>query len=418
MSGPTSPGLLSWLPTTAAGRRLVAIFFVDSVGTGVFLAGSALFFTRFLHLSPAEVGTGLSIAGVAGFLCSVPLSRLADRLGSHRTLVLLYLWRGAGFMALALAHGLVSFLLTACLLGAGEWAVGPVIQALIGTVEGPEARVQGMAKVNMMRNAGFTIGAFLCTLIVASGWTRAYVALVLVNAVSFWLAAALLVRVRTDSSRCQIRSATLTTPPRQRIHDLRYLTLAGANGVLFLHTVVLTVGLPLWIVTRTSAPASMVGVVIMFNTVAAVSIGVRLSRGVARVESGARRHQWSGLSLAVCCALVAMTASTNRDVTILLLLAAAAALTLGEVWQSNGGWALSYALSPSERRTYYMSVYYLGEPLAATVGPALLTVVVNGSGVPGWLGLATAFTLTAVVVRLVTRKSGEVAIHAAIEEAS
>lgn len=395
--------LVAWLPKTANGRRLIGIFFVDAVGTGVFLAGSALFFTRFLRLTPAEVGIGLSLAGVVGFFCSVPLGRLSDRIGSHRTLVLLYVWRGAGFVAYAFTDGWVSFLLTACFLGAAEWAVGPVIQTLIGSVEGPESRVRSMASVNVMRNAGFTIGALLSTVVATVGDDRAYIALVLANACSFLAAAMLLLRLRPTAAPLPVAFPAESVTARQPLRDLRYLLLAAVNGVLFLHTVILALALPLWILTSTTAPAFIVGVLMMLNTTLALTIGVRLSRGVTGVEAGARRHQWSGLSLAACCLLLALTASADRNLSILLLVGASVVLTFGEIWQSTGGWALSYALSPSERRTYYVSVYNLGEPLAATAGPALLTVAVNGQGASGWLGLAVTFIVASAVVRVVAR---------------
>jgi MFS family permease len=395
--------LLGWLPPGRSSRCFLAVFFVDSVGTGLFLAGSALFFTRAVGLTSTQVGLGLSLSGVAGLLCSVPLGRLADRFGSRRTLVVLYLWRGLGFLAYLLVDDFPTFVMVACLLGAGEWAVGPVVQAAVGAEEESDSRVRTMAAVNAVRNAGFMIGALLATIAITSDSADAYRGLVLANGASFFLAAVLLARIRLVRSRIPDQRAIARIV---RVRDQRYLLLAALNGVLFLHTVLLSVGLPLWIATRTEAPGALVGVVVALNTVVAISLGVRLSRGVEGVSAAAARQHRAGWCLAACCVLVASSAGVSGTAASVLLLAAAVALTLGEVWQSLGGWGLSYALSPDAERSYYLAAYYLGEPCATIVGPALLTMGVMRAGSVGWLSLACLFAVTGVAVRAIAMRAG------------
>src|SRR3954470_9620047 len=87
------------LPEGRTARVLALASLVDATGTGLFLAGSALFFTRVVGLSVGQVGLGLSIAGIAGFACTLPLGALADRAGRRRSLVGLYLVRAAGYCA-------------------------------------------------------------------------------------------------------------------------------------------------------------------------------------------------------------------------------------------------------------------------------------------------------------------------------
>jgi MFS family permease len=393
---PVTAKLLGWLPAGRASRRLLAIFFIDSIGTGLFLAGSALFFTRAVGLTSGQVGLGLSLSAVAGFLCSVPLGRLADRFGSRRALVALYVWRGLGFLAYVLVDDLAGFLLVACLLGAGEWAVGPLVQALVGAAEEGESRVRTMAAMNAVRNAGFLLGALLATLAIASDNPDAYRALVVADAASFFVAALLLTRISIGGRPSRPER---TAERRLRVRDLRYLALAASNGVLFLHTVVLSVGLPLWIATRTEAPAAVVGVVVALNTALAITLGVRLSRGGDGLRAGAARHNRAGWCLAACCALVALSGELGSTGATIVLLAATVVLTLGELWQSMGGWGVSYALAPEDQRNTYLTIYYLGEPLASMAGPALLTMAVITAGSAGWLALACLFALAGLLVR-------------------
>ena len=73
MIGPTP------LVRSLAGQSVLSAF-----GEGAFLTGSAVFFTVIVGLSAQQVGLGLSIAALARFVMSVPLGRMADRVGAKR----------------------------------------------------------------------------------------------------------------------------------------------------------------------------------------------------------------------------------------------------------------------------------------------------------------------------------------------
>lgn len=399
--------LLGWVPAGGVTRRLLVLFFVDAVGTGMFLAGSALYFTRVIGLSNAEVGLGLSLSAIVGFACSVPAGRLSDRFGARRTLIALYLSRGLGFAAYLFVHDVAGFVAVSCLLGMSQWAAGPLVQALVGAAVDASSRVRTMAAMNAVRNGGFVIGAGLASLAIASGSGLGYRALVAGNALSFFLTTMLLARMRLADARPAARTAAKAA---RGLPERTYLLLAGVNGVLFMHTVLLAVGLPLWITTHSAAPPALAGAVVALNTVTAIALGIRLSRGVDGARSGATRHLWSGLSLAGCCAFVAVSDGTGALPASVLLLGAAFCLTLGELWQSTGAWALSYALSPEDRRGYYLTVYNLGEPCSAMLGPLLLTVAVMPAGGAGWLCLAAVFAVTGVAARAIVAEPGMIAL--------
>src|SRR5207244_9136469 len=99
----------------------------------------------------------------------------------------------------------------------------------------------------------------------------------------------------------------------------RYLLLTVANGVLYLHSVILAVALPLWIVNRTSAPKAMTGVVLIVNTVMAVTLQVKLSAGGDDLARAARKQRFAGWALAACCLIVAGTGSVSALPSALLL---------------------------------------------------------------------------------------------------
>src|SRR3954465_236279 len=65
-------------------RRLSVQSVLSAFGDGVFLTGSAVFFTQIVGLSAPQVGRGLTLAGVGTFGLAVPLGKLSDRYGAKR----------------------------------------------------------------------------------------------------------------------------------------------------------------------------------------------------------------------------------------------------------------------------------------------------------------------------------------------
>lgn len=392
---------LDRLPASRTARVFVLIAFVDAFGRGFFLAGSTLFYTQVIHLSAAQVGTGLSIAGLLGVACAIPIGRAADRFGDGPTLTGLQLWRGAAFLVYPFVDDFRMFLVVACLIGAVEQAVGPIIQSVAGSTTEEGSPVQAMAFIAMARNAAYALAAVLATVVIAvASSVTAYVGFVLANALAFLATAALLTRLRLprpSDDRPDRRSARLgdrLLPFR----DPRFLLLSLANGVLYLHVPILSVAFPLWIVTHTDAPRGFIGVALVVNTVLAVALQVRFSRGGEDVARAGRKQRAAGAALAAFCVLTASIASVGPALAGALTLFAAVPLTLGELWQSAGGWGISYHFAPAEQRTYYLSIYQLGATGVAVAGPLVLSTAVVDHGYPGWLGLGAVLTLTGLAV--------------------
>src|SRR5579864_2740206 len=113
-------GLREYVPHRGAARTLTLVTLIDSIGTGLYLAGAAIFFVRSIGLTPAQVGLGLSIAAAVGFATTVPISVLGDQLGPRRLLILSQLWRAACLLALVFVSGVAAFTVVAALMAIAE----------------------------------------------------------------------------------------------------------------------------------------------------------------------------------------------------------------------------------------------------------------------------------------------------------
>ncbi|RQX13229.1 MFS transporter, partial [Micromonospora chalcea] len=69
------------LPEPGPSRTLALSTLVNTVGRGTWLTASALFLTRSVGLTVAEVGVALTLTALVSLVASTPMGYLADRLG-------------------------------------------------------------------------------------------------------------------------------------------------------------------------------------------------------------------------------------------------------------------------------------------------------------------------------------------------
>ena len=147
-------------PSPLAGR-LSAQSLLFALGEGTFMTGSAVFFTQIVGLSAAQVGLGLTCAGIAAFLAALPMGKLVDRFGPKKMWAVSATGQAAMF---ALWPFITDFE------GYVAMAVGmEVIGALGGAAYGaytidvlpPDERVRSRAYMYSALNVGFTLGSLV-----------------------------------------------------------------------------------------------------------------------------------------------------------------------------------------------------------------------------------------------------------------
>jgi MFS family permease len=384
-----------YLPPSGDGRKFAAAALTDSIGTGFYIAGGTVFFVRVVGLSATQVGLGLMVTALVGFTAAVPVGSLVSRLGPVRAMQLLQLWRGCWFGALALVHGLPAFLVVLSLMSLAQGPVSPMTQLVVGGIVDDENRTRTMASVRSVRNVGFSLGALAAVPLLSIGSARACTWIIVANCLSFFAAAALLHLIRTPVP-AQARPPGRWFSAVTRLGDRRYLWFTTVNGLMCLHGSILTVGLPLVVLSTGTVPPWTLGVLVTLNTVLAVTMQVRFARGIDSTRAASRALRNAGLSLTLCCAILSVVGFAGTAGGFALLLVAIVSLTFGEMWQAVGGWELSFREAPEDRRTQYILVYNLGFQAETIVGPFLVALVVSGGRSSGWLIAALGFGLAAV----------------------
>jgi hypothetical protein len=409
-------GLIAQVKNPPGGRdarTMLFALFLDRTGSGMWSAVSVLYFTFVAGLDARHVGLLLGVAGATGIAGSPLAGRLAGRLPLRSLLIACHLVRMAAVALLLVCGGFGTLLPVVAVVCVTDRAA-KTCEVLFATRAAGRERTRYRALSRVMMNAGYAVGAGVAAVGLVVGTRGAYSALVLGNAVSFLLAAALVSRTREvrhgneaparngtrapAGARTATRSAarheaaagrsTVTSPWR----DPGYLLFVLLDTPLNIDDAVLNVGLPLWLVNHTGAPHTVVPAFLIINNVLVVGFQMPVS---ARIE-GPRRALVAvtgyGAALLACCVLVAMSAGRGAVVATVLLLGAAVAVTGAEMMRSVSSWELSVAMAPSRAQAAYLGVAGVSQAVAKSAGPVVLTDAVMIAGPAGWLVLGTAVT--------------------------
>ncbi len=389
-------------PSPGPLRRLAVGTLISAVGNGAWYTSWAIFLTHQVGLSPAEVGVGMTVAGLCGVLAATPIGWIADRRGAREMFAGLLLAQAATAGAYGLVRGVASFLIVACLgQVANSGTGGPRNALVLGLSDGGKGagRLEVLGQLRAISHIGWALGAIAGGAVISLNSTPAYIALVALNGGTY-LAYALLVytvpRVAAPV-RTQARSSLRV------VKDGPYMSLAGLMGVLALCWAMLSSGLPLWVTLHTHAPRAISAVVVLISSVGIAAFQVRVSRGITEPRAAATGTLLSGCTLAASCLLFALTAGGGGAPVIVLMIVAAGLHLAGELLFVASSWGLSVPLMPHDAPGEYQGVFATGEAVALMAAPALMTTLIAGWGQPGWLVLAVIFVVPGVAAIPVTR---------------
>ncbi|WP_329046372.1 MFS transporter [Amycolatopsis sp. NBC_01488] len=370
------------------GRLLAAAQLAGSLGDGAFLTCSVLFFTRIAGLTPAQVGLGLTLGWAVGSVAGMPLGHLADRHGARGAAVLLALATSASILVFPLVRTPLLFAVAACLYGSCQTGLAAVRQALLAALADPDRRTRIRAQLQSAGNAGLAVGAGLGGLALSADTAPAYLTVFVLDALSFLVTAALVLALPAVTT-----SAPRTGEPKLAVlRDRPYALVTLLNAVLLLRMPLLSVAIPLWIVERTAAPGWTVSALFVLNTVVVVLLQVRVAGRLASIGSAAKMVRRAGVLLFASCVAFALSAfGTSPWTAFAVLVVGAVVQVFGEMLQSAGTWEIGFALAPADQQGQYQGFFGTGVSVARAVGPVLLSTVVIGWGLPGWLLLGAIF---------------------------
>jgi hypothetical protein len=388
------------IPTDPTLRILALGTLVNRASGGAVFTTFALYFTRHVGLQPAQVGIALSVAAAAGAIAQVPGGHLGDVRGPREVMRELTLLTGVATAGLALARSFWALVVVASLVTAAQMAANSVRNGYIARIAAGSQGVRFKAYLRAVTNVAMTFGALVGGIALWIDEPWAYVSVFLFDAATCVVTGLLFGRL----PHLPGAPARGEGEPRLGVvRDLPYVAATLLTSVLFMHFVVLEIGIPLWISEHTTAPTAMVAILLGLNTVAVALFQVRLSRGAEDVATGAHAVLRGAVWIAAALVLIGLTDGVAREVAIPLLLLSSGVHVVGEMISSSGQWGVSMGLAPVERQGQYQGFAGLAFSLSRVAAPTLITTLCIEWGAPGWFVLGGLILAAGVLMRPVSR---------------
>jgi hypothetical protein len=386
-------------------RLLARATIVNTIGMGMFLSAGTIFLIRFTGLSPTAVGAGLTLGSLAGFGAGVVIGDQADRRGSREVVIAAMLLEAVASASLLVVHSLWALMVVAAAAAVGGAGSSSARGAMIGVLAEEGKGAQLRTYLRAVTNVGIAIGTLGAAAALAIDTRPAYFFMILTDAVTFLLAAAILARLPHLAPTRVVENSDSAEKERRwvALRDRHYLGLTAASSVASLQYWVLIQALPVWIVLRTTAPRSMAALVLFLGSITVAALQIPATRSIDGPKSAARLLAQSGPLFLVAWIMMAMSAGPAAWIAVLLLLVGVLVHSLAEVWQAAGTFELSFALAQPEAQGQYQGVMGLGHSFVAAVAPVIvITLCINGGEV-GWIALAVVVTVAGFICALIER---------------
>lgn len=346
--------------------------FLNSFGYGAVLPFEVIYLHdgRGFSLGVAGIVVGL-ITGVA--VVTAPVAgRLIDRFGARATATGGGIALAAGYAGLAFAYSPAFAFAAAALAGVGNGALNPSQSALLAALAKPELRHRATAVSRVAANAGMGLGAGLGGLVASYGLTG-FVALFLVNAITYLVYVAVLVALVREG----VRPKPITGGYRLVVRDRAFIHLALTNvAMIAVGWGVFTWIMPPYARNQIGISPGLIGLLLLANAATVVVAQVP----IAKFAEGRRRVVMMAVAatiFVVACFLVACAALIN-SAAYAALLTASILVALGECFHTSALMPLVADLAPPSLRGRYMATmglsWWVGLALAPTLGLPLLSV--------------------------------------------
>ncbi|GAB2612380.1 hypothetical protein GCM10027067_24930 [Pseudactinotalea suaedae] len=355
-------------------------------------------------LSVPTAGVLLTATGVGSLVVPALVGRLSMRFGARPVVIggqLVQAIGTAGLLLAAVPVGRTMPVLALCcaMIGFGQRAFWSAVFTVIADTADHGAGSTGswFALSGMAQGTGFAAGALAAGALLTLSGELPYLIAIAVNAVALLTSGLLLLREPTYAA------ATSDSEPTGQVHrDGAYLLLIGANTLFAFCSMVLALGLPLYVITALDVPAWVVGPLLAMNTVLGATcqgIAVRATQRFRQV----RVMVAAGVIWAVWGLLTAVLTAAPAWLVLPALIVAVLVYSVAELIHAPVSMSLASAAAPKAARPSYLSWFQYSFALASVIGPGLFALSFGVSPSLPWVITAGVGLLGCVSVTVAGR---------------
>lgn len=388
--------------TGRGGAVLIGALVVDSVGNGLFLPLSLVFFTKLTDVPLALLGVLLSVANAITLPIPVWVGVLADRLGALPLVIGSQLLQASGYAAYGWVSGPVGIFVSATLVAVGVrffWsAVFTAIADYADAGASTVSKDSWYAWANMARTAGLGLGGLVTGIAITDGREVVY-RTIACAAASCFMAAALTIALFVRVPRLRHDTPLPDSPGYRRLlRDRPFIGLIGVNTVYAMSSMMLALAMPTFVLSGLRGPAWLTPALLVGNTVV---MSVLAAPIVARLMPHRRTRSimlaaalWAAWSL-----LLATLVPGHPGWVVPVLIGATVLFTLAEVIHAPVSMALAASAAPAPIRGRYLATFQYSFTLGGIIAPAFFTVLFEFHRSAPWvtLGLVNAASIAAML---------------------
>ena len=396
-------------PADPVQRALSVSTMSGSLATGLFYSVSALYFTRVIGLEATTVGVGLTIAGAVGVAVSFAGGYACDRLGADRLQVWGNAVQAVAFLAYVLAEKAIAFTVIACVMVGSRSLQGTAKATVQARWFQSSERVAIRARLRVITNVFIGLGTVLAGAALVIDTAVAYQATMVFTGL---FAAAATIPLTGLRARIPGFAACMDAhlepdhvPGPSPLRDRTYVTSVALNSVIAMQFGLTSVGVPLWVITRTEAPEVVISALLVLNTVFVALFQVRAARGTHDIGVAGRTVRRGSLLLATACLVYGAAGSVGAIAAVVLLLSAELLASCAEIWTEAGGWGLAFELADPRSAGRYQGLSQTGYSIANMIAPALVTVTAVEHEMAGWVLLAAIFAGAGIGVAVLANRA-------------
>lgn len=374
-------------------RRFVTAIVADTVGSGLFMPITLLYFLAMTDLSLVQIGSALSLSALLTMPGAFVIGSLVDRFGPRRMMLAGNLIQAVGMLAYLWADSLVAVALWTTLLNIGRQSFWGSFGNVVTAISAPGERELWFGFLQAVRNLGYSVGGVLAGIALQIGTDVAYESVVVINAVTFVLAYVLLLDVPDH------RVVAAEDAPVEGwgavFRDGPYLRLVAGQMGFVVGMMVLNFALPVYVAETIALPGWVVGAIFTVNT-ALVGLGQGL---VVRRMTGQVRARMMGLAQLVFVTSYLMFVVAGWLpvwLAVAVMLVGAAVYTGGELAGGPVFSATAAEAAPDHLRGRYLGLFQLSWGVGGAVTPVAFTwLLAHGATTVWWVLTAIALASAA-----------------------
>lgn len=358
------------VPDIEGKQRLLAALSIDTLGVGMFLPLAFYFFTVTTSMPMSGIGLTISCATFAALLLAPVGGVLTDRYGARPMVVASNLLSAAGYFLYPAASTYMGIFACVLLVMMGDrlyFSSWPTLLARIARAD----QLTGWFSLVQSINAGCCgVGSLLSTLVLAHSGAAAVKIIVVANACTSVIAAALTATQDFGSPETSVRPTSLS--PWLALHNPLFRRLLLAQLLIATAWTIPGTFLPLYLTKTLDLPRWSTTLASAANYLLIFLLQLRVTHYLRHIVQLRVITVGIGLLLASLCIFAAAMAMAAPAIGAIIVAVGVVIYTVGEMFLLPSTYALVSSISTQETRGRYMSLFQMTGAVAFGIGPGMV----------------------------------------------